>query len=105
MPVSATVKMTLVSVRTRRHVNLPAGGRVLQRVVEQILQDFAELRAIAANRRRVLRQVDMNLEPSGFGLEARGLDATVHERLHADRAQFRVPAGPLRFAKASADRR
>ena len=41
-------------VRARFHFNLSAGGRVLQRVVEQILQDFTELRAIPANRRRVL---------------------------------------------------
>ena len=64
----------------------------MQRVVEQILQDFAELRAIAANRRRVLLQVDMNLEPSCFCIEARRLDAAVHERLHADRANFEFQA-------------
>ncbi len=61
IPVSVTVKMTFVPVGTRLHFNLSAGRSVLQRVVEQILQDFAELRAIAANRRSVLLQVDMNL--------------------------------------------
>jgi hypothetical protein len=82
-------------VRARLHFNLSAGGRVLQRVVEQILQDFAELRAIAANRRRVLLQVDMNLEPSRFRIKARRFDASVHQRFHADRANFEFE--PARF--------
>ena len=51
----------VVAVGAGLHFNLPAGRRVLHRVVEQILQHFAQLRAIPAHGRRILRQVDMNL--------------------------------------------
>src|ERR1700722_6296453 len=74
----------VVAVGTRLDLNLSAGGCVLQRIVQQILQHFAKLCAISANGRRVFLQVDRNLQSSGSRVEARRLNAAIDEGLHTN---------------------
>src|ERR1700722_5823249 len=64
-------KNNIMTARSRLHLYFSAGGRILQRVVYQILQYLAKLCAIPANGRHVLLQVDKNFESSGLRIEPR----------------------------------